>query len=330
MSGFMFDSEGYRRRETVARTSAVAYLAIGALMLLSLAPPHADPTEPWLLAGAGGAALVLSILTWVAGRRLPRLFQHAVMALVTATITVAVFAGGVALGGTLAALYAILLAIAATFSRSRAIGFHLLWAIGTLGAVVAFGDGEQVGASQWIVASGAVGAVTAVVAWLAGRARSLTVTDPVTGVHNRRYWETALPNELARARRRHEPLAVALIGLDRLDEVAESAGPIGSDLVLAHFATLLRERVRRVDLLARVRGDVFGVILPTRTVGQTQALIDRVAQAQPPPPTVSVAVVSWDGEESASDLVDRAMDDLDAVRQERARERIGDAEADPA
>jgi diguanylate cyclase len=88
------------------------------------------------------------------------------------------------------------------------------------------------------------------------------LSDPLTGLANRRYFDERLQDELARAQRRERPLAVILFDVDDLKVVNDSHGHAAGDTVLRAVATLLRDQARGIDVAARLGGDEFALLLP--------------------------------------------------------------------
>jgi diguanylate cyclase (GGDEF)-like protein len=99
---------------------------------------------------------------------------------------------------------------------------------------------------------------------IAQRERALreeAVTDTLTGLHNRRYFDAQLEREMARARRGGAPLAVILIDLDRFKDVNDEFGHAAGDRVLQAAAALLGRSVRAGDLACRYGGEEFALLL---------------------------------------------------------------------
>lgn len=99
--------------------------------------------------------------------------------------------------------------------------------------------------------------------WRRHQTMSLLVhTDSLTGVHNRAYFESQLAFELERARRRESPLALVLADIDHFKLINDRHGhPIG-DLVLKAVARALQGALRRIDVICRVGGEEFALLLP--------------------------------------------------------------------
>jgi diguanylate cyclase (GGDEF)-like protein len=91
--------------------------------------------------------------------------------------------------------------------------------------------------------------------------RNLALTDPLTGLYNRRFAERHLKMEVARARRRGYALTVVLFDLDKFKQINDRFSHPAGDLVLKAFADRLSEVVREGDLAVRLGGDEFMLLL---------------------------------------------------------------------
>lgn len=91
---------------------------------------------------------------------------------------------------------------------------------------------------------------------------ALSITDPLTGVHNRRHLFQQLEAELARASRFETPLTMLMIDIDHFKHLNDTAGHAAGDDVLRQVCQLLRGNLRKVDTLARYGGEEFVVLLP--------------------------------------------------------------------
>jgi diguanylate cyclase (GGDEF)-like protein len=94
------------------------------------------------------------------------------------------------------------------------------------------------------------------------RLQEQAISDPLTGLYNRRYLSEFLPRELARSERNATPVAVILIDLDRFKGVNDSYGHEAGDLVLSAVGNLLKGKVRGSDIACRYGGEEFALILP--------------------------------------------------------------------
>ena len=123
-------------------------------------------------------------------------------------------------------------------------------------------------------------ALTTVLGWIVGRKEDLleelSVTDPLTGLANRRRLLAAFSDELNRSARYGTPLALLLIDLDRLKEINDRRGHAQGDRALQLVAESLRRSCRATDLAARTGGDEFLVLAVNTSAGEALALAHRV------------------------------------------------------
>jgi diguanylate cyclase (GGDEF)-like protein len=116
--------------------------------------------------------------------------------------------------------------------------------------------------------------------WILGRKEDLleqmTVTDPLTGLANRRRLRSQFEEELNRASRYGTPLALLLVDLDRLKEINDKAGHAAGDRALQAIAEALRRSCRTTDLAARYGGDEFVVLAVNTTATEALALAHRI------------------------------------------------------
>ncbi len=107
----------------------------------------------------------------------------------------------------------------------------------------------------------------------------LAITDPLTGLYNRRYLSERIRDEFARMRRYPRSLSLALVDLDGFKQVNDRFGHEAGDRVLVTVAQRLRSRLREVDILARFGGDEFVVMLPETDAAQACMVSGRILQA---------------------------------------------------
>jgi diguanylate cyclase (GGDEF)-like protein len=105
---------------------------------------------------------------------------------------------------------------------------------------------------------------------------ALSVTDPLTGLANRRRLLAAFTDELNRSARYGTPLALLVIDLDRLKEINDRRGHAQGDRALQLVAEGLRRSCRATDLAARTGGDEFLVLAVNTTASEALALAHRV------------------------------------------------------
>lgn len=94
----------------------------------------------------------------------------------------------------------------------------------------------------------------------------MSITDPLTGIRNRRYFDRTLKLEMARSIRQQEPISLLIVDIDFFKGINDSYGHQAGDKVLKEIAQTLSKTINRsTDLLARFGGEEFVVILPDTT-----------------------------------------------------------------
>ena len=115
----------------------------------------------------------------------------------------------------------------------------------------------------------------------AARLETLAQHDPLTGAANRRAWDHSLPVEMDRARRTGTPLALALLDLDHFKTFNDQYGHQAGDQLLKSATATWQSLLRPSDLLARIGGEEFGVVLPTATMDQAVEIVDGCGGSRP-------------------------------------------------
>jgi diguanylate cyclase (GGDEF)-like protein len=118
----------------------------------------------------------------------------------------------------------------------------------------------------------------------AGRFAEVSVealTDPLTGVLNRRGFTQAVERELARARRYARPFVLAYVDVRGLKAVNDTEGHLAGDTLLKESAQLLTESARAVDVVGRLGGDELGLLLVEQSGDDASIVSDRIRDAIP-------------------------------------------------
>lgn len=106
--------------------------------------------------------------------------------------------------------------------------------------------------------------------------RSQAMTDPLTGVFNRRYLQAQATTEISRARRQHHPIALIAIDIDHFKRINDTYGHDVGDDVLKSFTRVVNELLRQEDLLCRVGGEEFAILLPNTSLAQAEQVAERI------------------------------------------------------
>lgn len=108
------------------------------------------------------------------------------------------------------------------------------------------------------------------------RAHERSITDPLTGVFNRRHFVEVFDQELAKAVRYKRDFSLVLLDIDHFKLVNDRLGHLAGDQILREVASLIRESVRKVDLVARYGGEEFAVLLPETGPEGAHALAEKL------------------------------------------------------
>jgi diguanylate cyclase (GGDEF)-like protein/PAS domain S-box-containing protein len=111
------------------------------------------------------------------------------------------------------------------------------------------------------------------------RLQTLSLTDALTGLMNRRALEDSLENERARSMRSGAPLSLLMLDIDNFKGFNDAFGHVCGDDVLREIAVLMQRWTRRGDLVARYGGEEFLVILPATDEKEAFGIAERVRQA---------------------------------------------------
>jgi diguanylate cyclase (GGDEF)-like protein len=106
--------------------------------------------------------------------------------------------------------------------------------------------------------------------------RSLSSTDPLTGVLNRRAFQERFDEEVDRAKRHGRPLSLLMMDIDRFKAVNDRHGHQGGDHAIKLVADSVQKAVRSIDIVARFGGDEFVVILPETGPARARLIGERI------------------------------------------------------
>lgn len=142
------------------------------------------------------------------------------------------------------------------------------------------------------------------------------LTDALTGMQNRRYFDDALREYLEEFRRIGKPVGLLLLDLDHFKSVNDTHGHDVGDEVLRVVAACLREFTRYHDVVARMGGEEFAVVAPNMDTDMLIKLAERIRKAIAALSvstgnvrlrvTTSVGIAVWDGKETAEQFYRRA------------------------
>jgi diguanylate cyclase (GGDEF)-like protein len=111
---------------------------------------------------------------------------------------------------------------------------------------------------------------------LVAQQRRLAITDVLTGLRTRRYFENRLTMEVAHARRSHTPLAVLIADVDHFKSINDAYGHPGGDRVLVEIASRLRNGIRQEDVLSRYGGEEFAILVRGAAADDPVVIAERL------------------------------------------------------
>ena len=109
--------------------------------------------------------------------------------------------------------------------------------------------------------------------------RYLSVTDPLTGLYNRRHFEDNLEREFLRASRYNNELSFAIIDIDFFKKVNDTYGHSAGDYVLKEVAYLILQNLRKTDMVFRYGGEEFTVIITETPIERAVVPLERLRKA---------------------------------------------------
>lgn len=152
-------------------------------------------------------------------------------------------------------------------------------------------------------------------------------TDPLTGCANRRRFLESLTSERQRWDRYEVPFSILSLDLDHFKKINDSFGHSAGDLVLQKFVEIVQSLLRPSDLLGRMGGEEFSVLMPHTRLAEAMIIGERIRAAIAATPfklggvnlnvTVSIGVSEWDGVdgETVEDFLNRSDKALYAAKE---------------
>ncbi|MBC9250372.1 hypothetical protein A9179_08825 [Pseudomonas alcaligenes] len=161
--------------------------------------------------------------------------------------------------------------------------------------------------------------------------RALSITDALTGVHNRRYFQERLEAEIARVQRFGGELSVVMLDIDHFKQINDRFGHEAGDRVLKALCERLRQRLRGIDVFCRLGGEEFIVLCPSTSAAQAMALASSLWQVLRSEPvegvgrvSASFGVASWRPGEGADGMLRRVDSRVYAAKQAGRDQVLGE------
>ncbi|HJW86787.1 MAG TPA: GGDEF domain-containing protein, partial [Candidatus Brocadiaceae bacterium] len=114
-------------------------------------------------------------------------------------------------------------------------------------------------------------------------AKHTSVTDALTGIYNRRFFNEIIEKQLALAKRRNEPLSLLIADIDHFKNINDTYGHTAGDRALQQAVKLIKNTIRSSDIIARYGGEEFAIIMPaadtTHAVSKAEEIRQRTRSA---------------------------------------------------
>ncbi|HMJ41817.1 MAG TPA: diguanylate cyclase [Pseudolabrys sp.] len=170
--------------------------------------------------------------------------------------------------------------------------------------------------------------------------RTESLTDPLTQLANRKYFDTTIEQAIAEARAKNEPLSLLMTDIDHFKNFNDSFGHLTGDQVLRLVAMSVKQNVKGLDTAARYGGEEFAVILPNTVLRSAITVADHVRRAVMTKElmkrstgehlgrvTISVGVATWRKNDTVASFIERTDTCLYAAKR-HGRNRVM-CETDP-
>ena len=147
--------------------------------------------------------------------------------------------------------------------------------------------------------------------------RNISRTDFLTKMANTRKFYEAAENEINAARISKDPITVAYIDVDNFKNINDNMGHSEGDKLLSVIAEIIRNNTREIDVVARIGGDEFAVLMPKINDKQSVAIVDRIRSSLSKivkennwAVTISIGVVTFNNPDYKVDRMIKEADDL--------------------
>jgi diguanylate cyclase (GGDEF)-like protein len=324
-----------QERELATIGLAFLYTAGATLGLLVLLLPHPDSVNTTGVAAIALSAYPIAAMM-VALRPLSWRLVHVGVVVGVGLITAVVELSGV-LAGAYAFYYLWAAMFAAYFFSRVAVAAHLALVAVAYGVVILVLGGADEWGSGWTLTIGSLLIVAVLVRLLKERVDRLVAqlseaadTDVLTGLLNRRGFNRRLSEELRRAGRSEQPLALVVADLDRFKAINDGFGHPAGDEALRRVSGLLGAEKRGSDTIARIGGEEFALVLPYTDRAGAQAMAERIRHTirsefadQGVALTASFGIAVFPDDGDTQNLLMRAADGALYAAKELGRDRIG-------
>jgi diguanylate cyclase (GGDEF)-like protein len=165
------------------------------------------------------------------------------------------------------------------------------------------------------------------------RMKQLAYVDGLTGIHNRRYFEMRIVEELERAGRFQGRMSLIMIDIDNFKKMNDEFGHLLGDEMLRAVSSILKQQLRKMDMVCRYGGDEFAIVVP-ETAGESAMRVAEKLRRQvethffpgvPRPVTISCGVADYPAHGITRDEIVAAADSALYLAKQAGRNRVASA-----
>jgi len=146
----------------------------------------------------------------------------------------------------------------------------------------------------------------------------LGLLDPLTGVHNRRYFDQRLTEEVSQTLRQHKPLSCLFLDIDHFKAFNDNHGHQVGDRVLQDVASVIKSQMRLSDVLGRFGGEEFAILLTNTAEKEALEIAERIRQS------IEAHQLELDEQHSLSVTLSAGCSTLDARQDQQYHDGLGD------
>src|SRR5688572_5898788 len=310
----------------MARVAGVLYICGAWLVVVSVTLPHPMSVDEGRLSVIAVFAAICGGLLYRFSARISAAGIHATLAVASVLISACVYFSGAA-AGIYSLMFIWVAIVAACVATRKYLAAQICWSLLTYGVAILALEGESLGWSpvtRFVLTGFAIGASGAAVSWLvegrraaeAGLQREienrkdlqqalehLANHDPLTGVANRRRLEDHLDMVLADATRTGAPLCLISLDLGGFNNFNDKHGHAAGHRLLKSATRAWISVLRANDVITRMGGDEFLVVLPNCSFEVSSDVAGRLCEAVPDGQSCSAGVTVWNGTDTADEFL---------------------------
>ncbi|MBI5181039.1 MAG: diguanylate cyclase [Nitrospirae bacterium] len=163
----------------------------------------------------------------------------------------------------------------------------------------------------------------------------LSITDGLTKIYNRRYFNTQIEKEFEKAKRYNSKLTLIMLDIDHFKALNDTYGHQQGDMVLVHLGKILKENIRSIDLIARYGGEEFAVLMSDVDKKEGAIVAEKLRKkigvypfpalqkdAEPLKATISIGVAEYSADMNSTDDLVKSADSVLYKAKKDGRNRV--------